>query len=249
MTIQADLPLNSQDVPSFQSFLRHRLPQRIEDELRSIIQERFQPIEDDLRNTLDIAGIVETHVEELTRSWLDRGSPTGLLGETLPEQNDDIFHGDHSYPASPAPTGLLGETLPEQNDDIFLGDHSYPALPAPTGLLGETLLEQNDDIFLGDHSYPASPAPTGLLGETLPEQNDDIFLGDHSYLASPALTWEAEVDLLTESIPDVLDRGNGLLDHPSPGNLGDIAVDDQLWDFFPVPPESDMSEHTEQFDG
>jgi hypothetical protein len=193
MTIQADLPLNSQDVPSFQSFLRHRLPQRIEDELRSIIQERFQPIEDDLRNTLDIAGIVETHVEELTRSWLDRGSPTGLLGETLPEQNDDIFHGDHSYPASPAPTGLLGETLPEQNDDIFLGDHSYPALPA--------------------------------------------------------LTWEAEVDLLTESIPDVLDRGNGLLDHPSPGNLGDIAVDDQLWDFFPVPPESDMSEHTEQFDG
>jgi hypothetical protein len=193
MTIQADLPLNSQDVPSFQSFLRHRLPQRIEDELRSIIQERFQPIEDDLRNTLDIAGIVETHVEELTRSWLDRGSPTGLLGETLPEQNDDIFH--------------------------------------------------------GDHSYPASPAPTGLLGETLPEQNDDIFLGDHSYLASPALTWEAEVDLLTESIPDVLDRGNGLLDHPSPGNLGDIAVDDQLWDFFPVPPESDMSEHTEQFDG
>jgi hypothetical protein len=193
MTIQADLPLNSQDVPSFQSFLRHRLPQRIEDELRSIIQERFQPIEDDLRNTLDIAGIVETHVEELTRSWLDRGSPTGLLGETLPEQNDDIFH--------------------------------------------------------GDHSYPASPAPTGLLGETLPEQNDDIFLGDHSYLASPALTWEAEVDLLTESIPDVLDRGNGLLDHPSPGNLGDIAVDDQLWDFFPVPPESDMSEHTEQFEG
>jgi hypothetical protein len=221
MTIQADLPLNSQDVPSFQNFLRHRLPQRVEDELRSIIQERFQPIEDDLRNTLDIAGIVETHVEELTRSWLDRGSPTGLLGETLPEQNDDIFLGDHSYPTLPAPTGLLGETLPEQNDDIFLGDHSYPALPAPTGLLGETLPEQNDDIFLGDHSYPALPAPT----------------------------WEAEADLLTESIPDVLDRGNGLLDHPSPGNLGDIAVDDQLWDFLPVPPESDMSEHTEQFEG
>lgn len=165
MTIQADLPLNSQDVPSFQSFLRHWLPQRVEDELRSIIQERFQPIEDDLRNTLDIAGIVETHVEELTRSWWDRGSPTGLLGETLPEQNDDIF----------------------------LGDHSYPALPAPT--------------------------------------------------------WEAEANLLTESIPDVLDRGNGLLDHPSPGNLGDIAVNDQLWDFLPVPLESDMSEHTEQFEG
>jgi hypothetical protein len=86
LDIQSSRPSASSELETFQEYARQYLPLAVERAFEIIIQQRFQPLETELRNWLNVKDVVRTSLSELFRTWQARDLLTG--SQSLTQQNN-----------------------------------------------------------------------------------------------------------------------------------------------------------------
>jgi hypothetical protein len=89
-------PLSSSDTQSsrssapfelgtFQEYARQYLPSAVERAFETVIQQRFQSLEAELKSGLNVKDVIRTSLSELLKTWRERGLLTG--SQNLTQQN------------------------------------------------------------------------------------------------------------------------------------------------------------------
>jgi hypothetical protein len=131
LDIQSSQSSASSELETFQEYARQYLPLAVERAFEIIIQQRFQPLETELRNWLNVKDVIRTSLSELFRTWQTRDLLTG--SQSLTQQNNQA-RSDEGVPTTTVEgeMGDFAQFLPNPTDSELPG-----SLIAPENALAE----------------------------------------------------------------------------------------------------------------
>lgn len=135
LDIQSSRSSASSELETFQEYARHYLPLAVERAFEIIIQQRFQPLETELRNWLNVKDIIRTSLSELFRTWQTRDLLTG--SQSLTQQNSRARSEEDVPTMVEGETGDFAQPLPDLTDSELSGPLIAPG-NAPAEVQGIT---------------------------------------------------------------------------------------------------------------
>ena len=194
LTVDYEPILSSSDAQSstpfelgtFQEYTRQYLPLLVEHSFETIIQQRFQPLEAELRNSLNIQDIIRTSLSELFKTWQERDLPA--RSQCLIQQ-DILTYSEEDPPTkiegtmidlarSPpdAPDSKLSSSLIASGDTFTQAQCSIDApgkrsLDYPCVCFGNSIL-QFELFSPPDESIPIDLSPLNSSSQALQAKTD-----------------------------------------------------------------------------
>ena len=126
--IQSSRSSASSELETFQEYARRYLPLVVERAFEITIQQRFQPLEAELRNGLNVGDIIRASLSELFRTWQTRDLLTG--SQNLTQQNS------RARSEEDVPTTVEGE----------MGDFAQPLPDLTNSELSGSLIPSGDTL-------------------------------------------------------------------------------------------------------
>lgn len=146
LDIQSSRSSASSELETFQEYARQYLPLAVERAFEIIIQQRFQPLETELRNWLNVKDVIRTSLSELFRTWQTRYLLTG--SQSLTQQNIRARSDEDVPTIVEGEMGDFAQSLPNPTNSELPG-----SLIAP----GNALAEVQDTTGAPDTSVVEYP--------------------------------------------------------------------------------------------